>query len=146
MRDHRTNPRKRDTDGDGASDGAEVRAGSDPLDPGSLPGDAEEPAPDPEPEPEPPTVPPEPPTLPPEPPGPGATPPPTAAFTVSAAPRAGQTVTFDASASTCAATPCAFTWSDDGPDGSGGASWPLGSGARLAFRFSDPARSTSASR
>jgi hypothetical protein len=37
LRQTRTNPRKFDTDGDGFSDGAEITAGSDPLDAASIP-------------------------------------------------------------------------------------------------------------
>ena len=67
------------------------------------------------------------------------TPPPaatTATFTWSpTAPRVNQVVHFDGSGSGCAATPCQFTWADDGPDGPGGTQWPLGSGPTLDFTF-----------
>jgi len=59
-RHSRTNPRRKDTDGDGFNDGREVAAGTDPLDPTSFPGSSQppdegnpEPPPPPEPEPEP---------------------------------------------------------------------------------------------
>lgn len=39
-----TDPNDADSDGDGFSDAAEVAAGSNPLDPGSLPGGPEVPA------------------------------------------------------------------------------------------------------
>jgi hypothetical protein len=63
---------------------------------------------------------------------------PTASFSSSpSSPSTGQAVTFDASASTCAATPCTYRWEDDGPDGQGGTQWPLGSGAKLQFTFQE---------
>ncbi len=65
--------------------------------------------------------------------GGGTSPDPTAAFTYSpAAPTAGQAVHFDASASTCAATPCTYSWSDLPP--SGGV-YPLGTGTGFDFTF-----------
>jgi hypothetical protein len=69
---------------------------------------------------------------------PPPTPPaPTAAFSYSPqSPTTGQEVTFDASISTCNATPCSYAWEDDGPDGAGGTQWPLGSGQKLKFTFS----------
>ena len=61
---------------------------------------------------------------------------PVASFTYSPSePVTGQVVTFDGSRSTCASTPCAYVWSDDGADGPGGASWPLGNGQVLTFTF-----------
>jgi hypothetical protein len=64
---------------------------------------------------------------------------PTARFTVTPDdPRTGEAVRFDASASGCDAAPCTYTWSDDGPDGAGGTSWTLGSGAQLSFTFRRP--------
>ena len=44
-------------------------------------------------------------------------------------------MTFDAADSTCADTPCTYTWVDDGFDGAGGAQWPLGNGRTLSFTF-----------
>jgi hypothetical protein len=44
-------------------------------------------------------------------------------------------VTFDATDSTCQATPCTYTWVDDGFDGPGGSQWPLGNGRTLSFTF-----------
>jgi hypothetical protein len=69
---------------------------------------------------------------------PPPTPPaPTAAFSYSPqSPATGQEVTFDASISTCSATPCSYAWEDDGPDAIGGTQWPLGSGQKLKFTFS----------
>jgi hypothetical protein len=59
-----------------------------------------------------------------------------ASFTYSPSePVTGQVVTFDGSRSTCASTPCAYVWSDDGPDGPAGTSWPLGTGQVLIFTF-----------
>src|SRR3954449_5772137 len=52
------------------------------------------------------------------------------------APIAGQAVTFNAPNADCDAAPCTFTWTDDGPDGPGGTSWPLGSGQTLKYTFS----------
>jgi hypothetical protein len=78
-------------------------------------------------------------------PGAGSTPPvqspstdhqPVAAFVASpTAPVTGETVTFDASSSTCADTPCTYAWVDDGNDGPAGGQWPLGSGRILTFTF-----------
>ena len=60
----------------------------------------------------------------------------TAAFTVSPAnPRVGQTVTFDASGSSCNGGCSSYTWEDDGPDGPGGTQWPLGTGKVLQRSF-----------
>ena len=60
-------------------------------------------------------------------------PPPTAAFTFSpSGPVAGQSVHFDASASTCASAPCSYSWADDPPSGGSSA---LGSGQTLDFTF-----------
>ncbi|MGN6870634.1 MAG: hypothetical protein ACTHMY_19760 [Solirubrobacteraceae bacterium] len=59
---------------------------------------------------------------------------PTAAFSFSpAAPQTNQAVAFDGSASSCAATPCSYSWADDPPSGG---SWSLGSGQRISFAFS----------
>jgi hypothetical protein len=52
-----------------------------------------------------------------------------------AAPVTGSPVTFDASGSTCPTAPCTYAWSDDGPDGPGATTWPLGSGQVLSFTF-----------
>ena len=77
------------------------------------------------------------------------TPPPTddkpvAAFVYSpAAPVTGRAVTFDASSSACADTPCTYAWVDDGNDGSAGGQWPLGSGRVLPFTFQGVGISTS---
>jgi hypothetical protein len=80
-------------------------------------------------------------TSPPPPPPP---PPPTdhtpvAAFTASPEPSApGQSVTFDASASTCEDTPCTYHWHDIG----GGGDWPLGPDGKtstFAFQSTHPA-------
>jgi hypothetical protein len=58
---------------------------------------------------------------------------PTASFTDSpSAPVPGSTVQFDASASTCAAAPCTYSWADDPPSGG---TWPLGTGQTMAFTF-----------
>lgn len=82
-----------------------------------------------------------PPTTPPPTTPPPTTPPPadatpTARFTSSpASPVTGQAVTFDASGSTCADTPCTYTWVDDGFDGAGGEQWPLGNGRTMSFTF-----------
>jgi hypothetical protein len=63
--------------------------------------------------------------------------PPTAEFTFSpASSLTGQQVTFN-STGACAATPCTYTWEDDGPDGPGGTQWPLGSVQTLQYTFSD---------
>jgi hypothetical protein len=63
---------------------------------------------------------------------------PTAAYTYApASPTAGQTVSFDASASTCDDAPCTYTWEDDGTDGPAGAQWPLGTGKAVSFTFQD---------
>ena len=65
--------------------------------------------------------------------------PPTASFTVNpAAPTVGQSVSFNGAASTCADTPCAYEWSDDGsatrpPT----VLWPLGTGETLSFAFQE---------
>jgi hypothetical protein len=69
---------------------------------------------------------------------PGSSPPETdvASFTYSpSSPVTGQPVTFDGSASTCASAPCTYSWDDDGPDGTGGGTWPLGTGQVLTFTF-----------
>lgn len=61
---------------------------------------------------------------------------PIAAYTYApASPTTGQDVSFDASSSTCAVTPCSYTWADDGSDGAGGEQWPLGTGQTLSFTF-----------
>ena len=61
---------------------------------------------------------------------------PVAAFVHSpTAPVTGDAVTFDASSSTCADTPCTYAWVDDGNDGPAGGQWPLGSGRILTFTF-----------
>ena len=117
-----TNPRRADTDRDGFSDGAEVTAGTNPRKQSSRP-TATTTAADP--------------PLPPLPiPVPGVTQPPApdASYTYSPAnPQAGQEITFDGSASTCAATPCSYTWEDIGPNGTD--SSPLGSGQTMRFTF-----------
>ena len=70
-------------------------------------------------------------TLPPPTPTPSA---PDARFAFSpASPATGQEVTFDGRSSTCAATPCTYTWEDVGAGGTG--SWPLGSGQTMVFTF-----------
>jgi hypothetical protein len=51
------------------------------------------------------------------------------------APKRGQAVSFDASASACDDAPCTYTWVDDGPDGPGGDDWSLGSGKTMSFTF-----------
>jgi hypothetical protein len=57
----------------------------------------------------------------------------TAAFTYSpASPSTGQAVSFDAFASTCAAEPCSFTWTDEPPTGG---VFPLGTGKTMSFTF-----------
>ncbi len=65
---------------------------------------------------------------------------PAARFTFSpSSPVAGQQVALNGTASTCADSPCTYTWSDDAstiqplP-----ALWTLGSGPTLSFTFSDP--------
>jgi hypothetical protein len=61
---------------------------------------------------------------------------PTATFTATPVVSSpGQQVTFDWTG-TCSVAPCQVTWVDEGPDGNGGASWPLGSGDPLRFTFS----------
>jgi hypothetical protein len=50
-------------------------------------------------------------------------------------PQPGQVVTFDASKARCSVAPCRYRWSDDGPDGRGGQSWPLGRGRVIRFTF-----------
>src|ERR1700743_1264572 len=50
------------------------------------------------------------------------------------APTTGHSVSFDASTSTCLATPCTYSWADDPPSGG---SWPLGSGQTMTFPFQD---------
>lgn len=58
---------------------------------------------------------------------------PTASFTFSpSAPVPGSSVQFNASASTCAAGGCTYTWADDPPSGG---TWPLGTGQTMAFTF-----------
>jgi hypothetical protein len=60
---------------------------------------------------------------------------PSAEFTFSpASPVTGQEVTFSAEASSCAESPCTYTWDDVGS--SGAETWPLGSGSTLRFTFS----------
>ena len=103
----KTNPRKRDTDGDGTADGREVRLNSNPRNRRSRPSNVTARA--------------------------AAT---NAAFSYSpSSPETGQAVTFDASASTCDDNPCTYRWQDDGPDGWGGTQWTLGSGEVLRFTF-----------
>jgi hypothetical protein len=53
------------------------------------------------------------------------------------APVTGQEVAFDGTGSSCSATPCSYTWEDDGADGPAGTQWPLGSGQTLKFTFSN---------
>jgi hypothetical protein len=63
-----------------------------------------------------------------------ASPSPAASFSYSpTAPVTGQSVRFDGTATTCAASPCTYTWADDPPSGG---SWPLGSGEAIDFTFS----------
>ena len=62
-----------------------------------------------------------------------------AAFTYSpGSPFAGDAVTFDATASKCMSTPCQYEWVDEGADGPGGSTWPLGSGRTLNYTFNEP--------
>jgi hypothetical protein len=65
---------------------------------------------------------------------------PVASYTYSPTnPRAGiDTVTFDGSSSSCEATPCTYTWEDDGPDGPGGTQYPLGTGVTHDRVFQNP--------
>jgi hypothetical protein len=72
------------------------------------------------------------------PPPPAPAPAPTAGYAYSpSSPRVGQQVAFDATAgSTCAATPCTYTWEDDGSDGAAGTQWSLGTAQKLNFTFS----------
>jgi hypothetical protein len=62
-----------------------------------------------------------------------------ASFTASpASPVTGSPVTFDATGSTCGASPCSYAWSDDGsPTRPSHVLYPLGSGATLPFTFQD---------
>jgi len=56
-----------------------------------------------------------------------------AAFTYSPSnPVTGSPVSFDASSSTCAASPCSYVWTDDAD------SSLLGTGIRMSFTFRDP--------
>jgi hypothetical protein len=50
----------------------------------------------------------------------------------------GESVRFDASASSCGGRTCSYGWSDDGPNGPATPNWSLGSGPALDFTFSDP--------
>jgi hypothetical protein len=60
---------------------------------------------------------------------------PTASFTYNpSSPAAGSPVTFDAHASSCAAGPCTYKWTDDGCPSPCG---DLGTGLTLAFTFTD---------
>ena len=60
---------------------------------------------------------------------------PTAAFTDSpSSPVTGQSAHFNASGSTCSATPCSYAWADDPP---GGGTWPFGSSQSVNYAFSD---------
>jgi hypothetical protein len=55
---------------------------------------------------------------------------PTASFSVTpASPTAGQAATFDASGSSCSATPCTYSWTDDT------AGTTIGSGQKLSYTF-----------
>ncbi len=69
---------------------------------------------------------------------PAAQPPaPTASFTYSpASPVTGQSVHFYVTGSTCAVSPCSYSWADDPPSGG---SWPLGSGQSIDFTFAEAA-------
>ena len=59
--------------------------------------------------------------------------PPVPAFTYSPSnPTTGSPVSFDASSSTCSASPCSYSWTDDA-DGS-----LLGTGVQMSFTFRDP--------
>lgn len=70
------------------------------------------------------------PSPPPPPPPPAA---PVAAFSFSpAAPVTGSAVSFNASATSCAASPCSYSWADDPPSGG---TWPLGTGQSMSFTF-----------
>ena len=66
-------------------------------------------------------------------------PPPTARFTFSPnSPVAGSAVKFDGSSSTCAETPCSYSWAGDGgPNGQNLNEWPLGTGDAFSYTFSD---------
>ena len=69
-------------------------------------------------------------------PSPTPTPPPapTASFTYSPDSSAtGESVTFDASGSSCPQAPCSYVWEDTPP---GGSVWPLGTGETMSFTFS----------
>ena len=58
---------------------------------------------------------------------------PAASFAYSpASPVTGQSVHFDGTGSTCAVSPCSYSWADDPPSGG---SWPLGSGQSIDFTF-----------
>jgi len=59
--------------------------------------------------------------------------PPVPAFTYSPSnPVTGSPVSFDASSSTCPASPCSYTWTDDAD------SSLLGTGVRMSFTFRNP--------
>ena len=59
-----------------------------------------------------------------------------ASFTYApSSPETGESVSFDASSSTCDDEPCTYRWADDGGDGAGGTQWPLGTGETLRFTF-----------
>jgi hypothetical protein len=62
---------------------------------------------------------------------------PTAAFSYTPAnPQPGTDVIFNASASSCPATPCSYSWQDVGASGT--EDWPLGSGQTIHFTFHNP--------
>ena len=46
-----------------------------------------------------------------------------------------QVATLTASAKACRTGNCTYVWTDDGPDGPGGGTWPLGNGASIDFTF-----------
>src|SRR5205823_13588292 len=63
----------------------------------------------------------------------GPTAPPVPAFTYSPSnPVTGSPVSFDGSSSTCPASPCSYSWTDDAD------SSLLGTGVRMSFTFRDP--------
>jgi len=127
----KTNPRRSDTDGDGYSDGKEVAAGSDPLDPTSVPGGQSSPG-----EGEPEQPPPSPPT-PEEPEGEGGEEeqqpePVNAIWTAPRDAQVGVSVALDGTASTGAA-PLSCQWSFENETGS--TVYQTKSGCEIEFTF-----------
>jgi hypothetical protein len=61
------------------------------------------------------------------------------------APVTAEAVTFDARTSTCANTPCTYTWVEDGNDGPARGQWPL-CGGRLLTTAGPPRRRAAAPR